>query len=65
MNIPPLLENGLFITNLEKKATTLNNHFVLQCSEVVTSSTLPAFRPRSRSLLEEVDIDRKKVLKLI
>ena len=65
MNIPPLLENGLFITNLEKKATILNNHFVLQCSEVVTSSTLPAFRPRSRSLLEEVDIDREKVLKLI
>ena len=65
MNIPPLLENGLFITNLEKKATILNNHFVLQCSEVVTSSTLPAFRPRSRSLLEEVDIDSEKVLKLI
>ena len=65
MYIPSLLENGLFITNLEKKASILNNHFVLQCSDVVTSSTLPAFCPRYRSLLEDVDMDREKVLKLI
>ena len=25
--IPPLLENGLFVTNIKKKATSLNNYF--------------------------------------
>ena len=34
-------------------------------SKVTTGSTLPAFRPRCRTLLEEVDIDTEKVLKLI
>ena len=65
MNIPPLLENVLFVTNLEQKATILNDYFVQQCSEKATVSTLPTFQPRSRVLLEEVDINREKVLQLI
>ena len=65
MNIPPLLENGLFVTNIEQKATILNDYFVQQCSELATGSTLPTFQPRCRVLLEKVDIDRGKVLKLI
>ena len=43
MNIPPLLENGLFVTNLEQKATILNDYFVQQCSEIATGSSLPSF----------------------
>ena len=65
MNIPPLLENGLFVTNIEQKATILNDYFVQQCSELATGSTLPTVQPRCRVLLEKVDIDREKVLKLI
>ena len=65
MNIPPLFENGLFVTNIEQKATILNDYFVQQCSELATGSTLPTFQPRCRVLLEKVDIDRVKVLKLI
>ena len=65
MNIPPLLENGLFVTNIEQKATILNDYFVQQCSELVTGSTLSTFQPRCRVLLEKVDINREKVLKLI
>ena len=30
VNIPPLLENGLFVTNTETKATILNDYFVAQ-----------------------------------
>ena len=65
MNIPPLLENGFFVTNLEQKATILNDYFVQQCSEIATRSTVPTFQPRSRVLLEDVDINREKVLILI
>ena len=65
MNIPPLIENGLFVTNLEQKATILNDFFIQQCSEIATCSTLPTFQPRCKVLLEEIDINRGKVLKLI
>ena len=55
----------MFVTNLEQKATILNDYFVQQCSEIATGSTLPTFQPRSRDLLEDVDIIREKVLNLI
>ena len=42
-NIPPILENGLFVTNLEAKANLFNDYFVEQCSAIATGSTLPAF----------------------
>ena len=65
MNIPPLLENGLCVSNLEQKTTIMNDYFVQQCSEIAIRSSLPTFQPRSRVLLEEVDINRENVLKLI
>ena len=40
LNIPPLLENGLFITNVQNKANVLNDYFVEQCCAVSTGSTL-------------------------
>ena len=46
VNIPPLLENGLLVTNFESKATIFNEYFVSQCSETRTRSTLPTFLPR-------------------
>ena len=65
MNIPPLLENGVFVTNLENKASMFNDYFVEQCSAINTSSTLPSFTPRCNPLLYDFDIDRNKVLRLI
>ena len=65
INIPPLLENGLFVTNLEAKANIFNEFFVQMCSEVSTSSTLPSFTPRSQARLEGFTINREKVLRLI
>ena len=65
INIPPLLENGLFVTTLEAKANIFNEFFVQMCSETSTSSTLPSFTPRSRARLEGFAINREKVLRLI
>ena len=39
-NIPPLLENGVFVTNFQTKANILNNYFVEQCSLIVSYQTL-------------------------
>ena len=63
--IPPLLENGLFVTNVQTKAIILNYFFVKQCCTITTGSTLPNFRPRCSSVLQNLTIDREKVLKLV
>ena len=65
INIPPLLESGLFITNEQTKANLLNEFFAKQCCNIQTGSSLPEFRPRCDSVIENVEIDRQKVLKLI
>ena len=65
MNIPPILENGIFVINLEAKANLFNDCCVEQCSAIATGSTLPAFRPRCPSLLQSVHVDREKILNII
>ena len=65
VNIPPLLENGTFVTNVQAKATVFNDFFVEQCCSLATGSTLPDFLPRSNKMLRNIAIDRDKVLKLI
>ena len=42
-NIPPLLKNGVFVTNFQMKANIFNDHFVEQCSLINNESTLPNF----------------------
>ena len=55
-NIPPLLENGVFVTNFQTKANIFNDHFVDQCSLINNNSVLPNFVSRCHSLLSNVEI---------
>ena len=64
-NIPPLLENGLFVTNIDTKANIFNDYFVKQCCAITTGSTLPSFLPRSAPQLQSLEIDKEKVLRII
>ena len=59
INVPPLLENGLFMTKREAKTNIFNEYFVQMCSEASTDSTLPSFIPRSQILLEGFIITRE------
>ena len=65
VNIPPLLENGIFVTNVQAKAIVFNDFFVEQCCSLATGSTLPVFLPRCNKILQDIAVDRNKVLKLI
>ena len=65
LNIPPLLENGISVTNVQIKADSLNEYFVQQCSTISNSSTLPNLQPMCNAPLQSPDIDREKVTKLI
>ena len=64
-NIPPILENGLFVVNFETKANVLNDHFVAQCCPAGTSSILPSFVPSSIPVLQHLNVSRERVLNLI
>ena len=64
-NIPPLLENGIFVTNFQTKADIFNHLFVQQCSIHVNDSVLPNFISRCNLSLANIDIDPDKVLKII
>ena len=64
-NVPPLLGNEPFVTNIEAKAHIINEYIVQMCSEISTSSTLPTFLPKSQIGLEGFTIRRESVLQLI
>ena len=40
-SIPPLLENGKYVTNFSTKANVFNTFFAQQCTDVVTNSSIP------------------------
>ena len=42
-NIPPILENGHFVTDFCDKAKIFNHYFAIQCRPVDIHSNLPAF----------------------
>ena len=65
-NILPLLENGLFVTNFQNKAEIFNDYFVQQCSLSMNDSALPrSYITWCNNLLETIEIDVDKVLKII
>ena len=49
--IPPLLENGVFIANLQAKADIFNELFVEQCSIIPNNSVLPPLIFRTNNKL--------------
>ena len=63
--IPPLLENGLFITDFTEKAQLFNDHFILQCTTIDTGSEIPQDTPEKSTLIEDFYISEEKILKII
>ena len=65
VNISPLLENGIFVTNVHAKANVFNDVFVEQCCSLATGSTLPDCLPRCNKMLQNIAVEGDKVFKLI
>ena len=63
--IPPLSENGLFITDFTEKTQLFNDHFILQCTTIDTGSEIPQDTPRISTQIEEFAISEEKILKII
>ena len=44
-NLPPLLKNGVFVTDFQTNANIFNEFFVKQCPLLPNDSHIPAFSP--------------------
>ena len=64
-NIPPVLENGLFVTNFQTKADIFDEFFVQQCSLDINDSSLPNPISRCSVYLKDIEIDQKELSKII
>ena len=63
--IPPLLENGLFITDFTEKAQLFNDYFILQCTTIDTGSEIPHDTERGSTLISDFAISEEKILNII
>lgn len=65
-NLPPLLENGLLITDITAKAQLSNDHFVQQCTVINTGSEIPQHNAsESSSPINDFPISDNKILNII
>ena len=63
--IPPLLENGLFVTDFAEKAQIFNDYFILQCTTIDTGSEIPQDTPITTALISDFVISEEKILNII
>ena len=65
-SIPPLLENGKYVTNFSTKANVFNTFFAQQCTDVVTNSSIPTdqnFLTNNR--LSNINFDTEDIKNII
>ena len=65
MSIPPILLNGVFITNFQNKANLFNDFFVQQCSVLRNDSALPNMEYRTVVRKSNVSITEDKIVNII
>ena len=63
--IPPLLENGLFVTDFTEKAQIFNDYFILQCTTIDTGSEIPQDAAVPTSLISEFLVSDDKILNIM
>ena len=64
-NIPPLLQNNIFITNFLEKATVFNNYFVSICRPLDNGSLLPNQTYITDNFLSNVVFSEEAIVKII
>ena len=63
--IPPLLENGLFVTDFTEKAQIFNDFFILQCTTIDTGSEIPQDIPVTTTVISDFAISDEKILNIL
>ena len=64
-NIPPIIENNVYVTNFLQKATIFNDFFADQCTIHDNGSTLPPMKLRTNSVLSNITINPDEIVEII
>ena len=64
-NIPPIIENNVYISNFNQKASIFNDYFAEQCTIISNGSVLPPLKFRTTSLLSDITVDPDKIVEII
>ena len=63
--IPPILVDGVFITDLKQKATIFNDYFTLQCTPLSNHVDLPILTFKTNSRISTINITHKEINDII
>jgi len=64
-NIPPLFENGKYVSNFKEKTIIFNNYFAAQCKPFDIESHLPPFSPLTSNILSNVTFTVEAIIGII
>ncbi len=64
-NIPPIIENNVYVTNFQHKASIFNSYFAEQCTILDNGSTLPPLNYHTDSLLSDITINPDEIVEII
>ena len=64
-HIPPIIENGIFISNFKKKADIFNKYVSNQCTRNDNGSVLPRFVPKTEALFSRVSVSKEQIINII
>ena len=64
-NIPPILENGHFVTDFSDKAKIFNHYFAVQCRPLDMHSNLPALSKKCNNSLENIIFNSEMIVSII
>ena len=64
-NIPPLMENGVFISNCREKADIFNKYFANQCTINDNGSVLPNFISKTDASLSHLSVSQEQIINII
>ena len=64
-NIPPIIENDVYISDFSQKANIFNEYFATQCIVNDNGSTLPAYIPYTNKSSSHFIITEKQIIDII
>ena len=64
-NIPPLMENGAFISNCREKADIFNKYFANQCTINNNGSVLPNLTSKTDASLSHISASQEEIINII
>ena len=63
--IPPIIKDGLFITDIKEKCNLFNSYFKNQCTIIDTASVLPPFLKKTLLSFDKIKISEAQITRLI